>query len=158
MMYSYFLFSKVTLLWLASAVIATCSSSSRHGKPNFVFIITDDQDLHLNSLDYMPNVQKHFGKQGSFYKRHYCTISICCPSRVSLLTGKAAHNTNVTDVSPPYGESARTVLIASLIFNRWLHKIHFARPQRQVSSSMATGCGIVSNSEVQSGCILSRYL
>ncbi|KAE9962271.1 hypothetical protein EG328_000721 [Venturia inaequalis] len=72
-------------------------------RPNIVFILTDDQDLHLNSLDYMPLTQKHLIDQGTFYKRHYCTIAICCPSRVSLWTGKTAHNTNVTDVSPPYG-------------------------------------------------------
>ncbi|KAF2450826.1 Arylsulphatase [Karstenula rhodostoma CBS 690.94] len=97
------LLSRLSLLWLATAAIISCGASNRNGKPNFVFIITDDQDLHLGSLDYMPLVKKHLGKQGTFYKQHYCTISICCPSRVSLLTGKAAHNTNVTDVSPPYG-------------------------------------------------------
>lgn len=72
-------------------------------RPNIVFILTDDQDLHLNSLDYMPFVQKHLLDEGTFYKRHFCTIALCCPSRVSLWTGKAAHNTNVTDVNPPYG-------------------------------------------------------
>jgi len=72
-------------------------------RPNIVFILTDDQDLHLDSLDYLPFVQKHLLQQGTFYKRHFCTIALCCPSRVSLWTGKAAHNTNVTDVSPPYG-------------------------------------------------------
>lgn len=34
---------------------------------------------------------------------HYCTVSICCPSRVNIWTGRAAHNTNVTDLFPPYG-------------------------------------------------------
>ncbi|KAK0750095.1 arylsulfatase-like protein [Schizothecium vesticola] len=72
-------------------------------QPNIVFILTDDQDLHMNSLDYMPLTKKHLIDQGTFYKQHYCTTAICCPSRVSLWTGKQAHNTNVTDVSPPYG-------------------------------------------------------
>ncbi|KAF2683011.1 arylsulfatase-like protein [Lentithecium fluviatile CBS 122367] len=72
-------------------------------RPNIIFILTDDQDLHLDSLNYLPYVQKHLLQQGTFYKRHFCTIALCCPSRVSLWTGKAAHNTNVTDVSPPYG-------------------------------------------------------
>ena len=78
--------------------------SSRPAQPNIVFIITDDQDLHMGSLDYMPFVKKHLLDQGTFYKRHFCTIALCCPSRVSLWTGKAAHNTNVTDVKPPYGK------------------------------------------------------
>ena len=72
-------------------------------KPNFIFILTDDQDLHLDSLSYMPQLKKHITDQGTAFEKHYCTIAICCPSRVSLLTGRAAHNTNVTDVSPPYG-------------------------------------------------------
>lgn len=72
-------------------------------RPNIVFILTDDQDLRLNSLDYVPSIQKHLLSQGTFYTRHYCTVALCCPSRVSLWTGKTAHNTNVTDVTPPYG-------------------------------------------------------
>lgn len=73
-------------------------------QPNIVFIITDDQDLHMNSLAYMPRLQKHLLNEGTFFQRHYCTIALCCPSRVNLWTGKAAHNTNVTDVNPPYGK------------------------------------------------------
>lgn len=57
----------------------------------------------MNSIDYQPVIQREFAAQGTFFSKHYCTIAICCPSRVSLLTGKAAHNTNVTDVSLPYG-------------------------------------------------------
>ncbi|KAL3486221.1 alkaline-phosphatase-like protein [Aspergillus germanicus] len=72
-------------------------------RPNVVFILTDDQDVHLNSLDYMPFVQKHLLEQGTYFNKHYCTTAVCCPSRVTLWTGKAAHNTNITDVNPPYG-------------------------------------------------------
>lgn len=72
-------------------------------KPNIVFILTDDQDLHMNSLDYLPYINKHLVGEGTLFKKHFCTTAICCPARVTLWTGKAAHNTNVTDVSPPYG-------------------------------------------------------
>ncbi|KAJ4416610.1 hypothetical protein N0V85_002211 [Neurospora sp. IMI 360204] len=78
-------------------------TTTKGNKPNIVFILTDDQDLHLQSLDYLPLIQKHLADEGTTYKRHYCTTAICCPARVSLWTGKQAHNTNVTDVSPPYG-------------------------------------------------------
>ncbi|KAL2787552.1 Arylsulphatase [Aspergillus keveii] len=89
----------------ASASQGTCPSPGhpRPKQPNFVFIITDDQDLHLNSLDYMPNVQRLIADEGTVFEKHFCTIAVCCPSRVSLMTGKLAHNTNVTDVTPPYG-------------------------------------------------------
>ncbi|EKD11969.1 arylsulfatase [Drepanopeziza brunnea f. sp. 'multigermtubi' MB_m1] len=72
-------------------------------RPNVVFILTDDQDVHLSSLDYMPFVRKHLLEQGTYFSKHYCTTALCCPSRVTLWTGKAAHNTNITDVDPPYG-------------------------------------------------------
>lgn len=77
------------------------SSSSR---PNIVFVLTDDQDLHMNSLEYIPLIQKRLIEQGTLYKKHFCTTAVCCPSRASLWTGKLAHNTNVTDLNPPYGE------------------------------------------------------
>ncbi|KAL2679158.1 hypothetical protein Neosp_009920 [[Neocosmospora] mangrovei] len=79
-------------------------SSSAKRRPNVVVILTDDQDLHLNSLDYLPLIKKHLTDQGTFFKRHFCTTAICCPSRVSLWTGQAAHNTNITDILPPYGK------------------------------------------------------
>jgi len=72
-------------------------------QPNIVFILTDDQDLHMNSLDYVPLIKKHLIDKGTLYKKHFCTTAICCPARVSILTGKLSHNTNVTDVSPPHG-------------------------------------------------------
>lgn len=76
-------------------------------RPNIVFILTDDQDLNMQSLDYMPLLQKHMIDQGTFYKRHYCTTAVCCPARVTLWTGRVAHNTNVTDVNPPHGTRPR---------------------------------------------------
>jgi len=72
-------------------------------QPNIIFLLTDDQDLHMDSLKYTPLIEKHITAQGTIFKRHYCTTALCCPSRVSLWTGKQAHNTNVTDVNPPYG-------------------------------------------------------
>jgi hypothetical protein len=73
-------------------------------KPNIVFILTDDQDIHMNSLDYVPLIKEHLLDRGTFYRRHFCTIAVCCPSRVNIWTGRAGHNTNVTDLVPPYGD------------------------------------------------------
>lgn len=75
-------------------------------RPNIVFILTDDQDVRMNSLDHVPLIKKRLIDEGTLFKRHYCTTAVCCPSRASLWTGKLAHNTNVTDLNPPYGTSA----------------------------------------------------
>ncbi|POS75657.1 arylsulfatase [Diaporthe helianthi] len=72
-------------------------------KPNIVFVFTDDQDYHHNSLDYMPALQTHLVAEGTSFTNHYATIAICCPSRVSLMRGQAAHNTNNTAVNGPGG-------------------------------------------------------
>ncbi|KAJ5211454.1 uncharacterized protein N7498_003100 [Penicillium cinerascens] len=72
-------------------------------KPNILFVITDDQDLELDSVAYTPLIQKHLRDKGTFFCNHFVTTALCCPSRVSLWTGRQAHNTNVTDVRPPYG-------------------------------------------------------
>jgi Sulfatase len=94
------------LLFVLALVVQNGYGATLHGRsnpPNIVFILTDDQDLHLNSLSYMQSVQKNLAQEGTTFNRHFATVSLCCPSRVSLLTGKAAHNTNVTDIMPPYG-------------------------------------------------------
>jgi hypothetical protein len=72
--------------------------------PNILFVITDDQDLELDSISYTPLIEKHLRHKGTFFRNHFVTTALCCPSRVSLWTGRQAHNTNVTDVNPPYGE------------------------------------------------------
>ncbi len=60
-----------------------CGSGAK--RPNIVLIITDDQDLHMQSLNYMPYVRKHITEKGTSFRRHFCTTALCCPSRVTLL-------------------------------------------------------------------------
>lgn len=111
---------------LFSTAIATLLLASKPAaatkRPNIVLVLTDDQDVHMNSIEHMPLVQKYLQYEGTTYDRHYCTITLCCPARVSLLTGKAAHNTNVTDIFPPFGKtrplSQTTCIILTL--SRWL--------------------------------------
>lgn len=99
-------FSSAFALGFATVSAATQAPIGQKNdrRPNIVLVLTDDQDLHMQSIDYMPLLKKHIIDQGTFFKRHYCTTAICCPSRVTLWTGKNAHNTNVTDVVPPYGQ------------------------------------------------------
>ncbi|KAK6062465.1 arylsulfatase precursor [Seiridium cupressi] len=79
-------------------------------QPNIILIFTDDQDLHLGSLDYMPILQKELAEKGTQFNNHYCTVAQCCPSRASLLRGQAAHNTNITDVQRPGGNYQKWLL------------------------------------------------
>lgn len=56
----------------------------------------------MNSMNAMPNVQKLLAEQGTTYNKHYCANALCCPSRVSLLTGKAVQY--VDSHNPPNKE------------------------------------------------------
>ncbi|KAI0467011.1 alkaline-phosphatase-like protein [Xylaria cf. heliscus] len=85
-----------------SGILPTCFGLFGQ-RPNIVFIITDDQDLHLGSLDYQPVVRKLLAEKGTTFSQHYVTVAKCCPSRASLLRGQAGHNTNITEVSAPGG-------------------------------------------------------
>ena len=88
---------------IADGLQQTLGAHPKHKQPNFIFVITDDQDLELDSVNYTPLIQTHLQSKGTFFRNHFVTTALCCPSRVSLWTGQQAHNTNVTDVSPPYG-------------------------------------------------------
>ena len=82
------------------------SINNHASRPNILFILTDDQDLQMDSMNYMQGVKTHLTDQGTYFNHHFATVSVCCPSRVNMWTGKAAHNTNVTDLVPPYGKLA----------------------------------------------------
>ena len=65
------------------------------------FIMSDDQDYRLGSLDYMKTVQSEIVHKGLQADNHYVTTAQCCPSRAALLRGQATHNTNITHVYSP---------------------------------------------------------
>ncbi|KAH7027718.1 alkaline-phosphatase-like protein [Microdochium trichocladiopsis] len=79
------------------------ATGKRKKRKNIVVILTDDQDLTMDSPEYMPLLKEHIIEKGITFRNHFTSTAICCPSRVSLWTGKLPHNTNVTDVSPPHG-------------------------------------------------------
>jgi len=82
-------------------------------QPNFVVIQTDDQTLEQLYATYnvpgggavpvMPNTLASIAAKGISFNRYYVSYPLCCPSRVSLLTGRYAHNHNVRGNVPPNG-------------------------------------------------------
>lgn len=90
------LFLTTVLFYLLA--LQTCAT-----QPNIIFIISDDQDLRLNSPNYMPNLQESIISQGVNFHNHYGTVALCCPARATLFRGQAAHNTNITHVGGPGG-------------------------------------------------------
>jgi N-acetylglucosamine-6-sulfatase len=64
-------------------------------RPNLVFVLTDDQDLVLGSLDFMPKTRALIADQGVTFSNHFVPLSLCCPSRSTILTGLHVHNHRV---------------------------------------------------------------
>ena len=99
---------------------SAASSKTQHAallpagqKPNFVVIQTDDQTIDQLYATYtppgggpipvMPNTLASIAEKGTTFNRYYVSYPLCCPSRVSLLTGRYAHNHNVRGNVPPNG-------------------------------------------------------
>lgn len=89
-------FSLALLSCGLAALLAWALAESRSPtRPNILFILTDDQDVHMDSLSYMPFLQRHLVAEGLSFRKHFCTVALCCPARGVLWSGQSAHNTNV---------------------------------------------------------------
>ena len=89
-------------LLASTLLLAAFGSATEQSKRlNIVLILSDDQDRRLGSLEHMPVLQRELVAKGTEFINHYATVSLCCPSRASLLRGQQAHNTNITHVAGP---------------------------------------------------------
>ncbi len=106
------LLSALVFAGLQSAPSAGAASSSATQKPSFVVIQIDDAtldqlyaSLNVGGIDVqaMPYTLSLLANRGITFNRYYVPYPLCCPSRVSLLTGRYAHNHNVRGNVPPNG-------------------------------------------------------
>jgi N-acetylglucosamine-6-sulfatase len=87
----------LVLIGLASLASAPVAAA----QPNIVLIVTDDQ--RWDTLRYMPIVQSELVGRGVKFTNGFVTNPLCCPSRVSILTGAYSHTTRVYKNGPPLG-------------------------------------------------------
>lgn len=96
------------LILLGLAVVQADSAPHRGfraagSRPNVVFILTDDQDLLLRSLDFMPRTRELIARQGMTFGQDFVPLSLCCPSRSTILTGLYPHNHRIYNNRLPDG-------------------------------------------------------
>ncbi len=96
------------LLLLAGPRSSTAAEAGQ--PPSFVVIQTDDQTLDelyatfgQPKLQAMPNTLNMIAKRGMTFNNYYVSYPLCCPSRVSLMTGRYAHNNGVKGNIQPNG-------------------------------------------------------
>ena len=79
------------------------ASSARmaDSRPNIIVILTDDQPFH--TVDYMPAVKTQLMAGGVVFENGFVTTPLCCPSRVSILSGQYVHNHEVYTDRMPLG-------------------------------------------------------
>jgi len=103
------------LVWLSRAVGVGCllgafcggarpaaadpAEPTAPGRPNVVFILTDDQRWDALSCAGNPHLKTphidRLAREGVYFKNAFCTTSLCSPSRASILSGLYAHRHGV---------------------------------------------------------------
>jgi arylsulfatase A-like enzyme len=113
------------LALLTSACSFGVSHASRHSPgphPNIVFLLTDDLDAH--EVAYMPNLRRLLTDEGVTFSRFYVSVSLCCPSRSSILRGQYSHNTGILTNGSGNGgfETAYRLRLEQSTIGTWLQK------------------------------------
>src|SRR4029450_9982579 len=100
--------SLIPLLLLAVFLGTLSVLAQTENRPNIISILLDDTPLNQIAEqidpssptylpDFMPNLQGLIISRGLAFKNFYVTLSLCCPSRASMLRGQYPHNTGIVD-------------------------------------------------------------
>ncbi|MEC5128711.1 sulfatase-like hydrolase/transferase [Verrucomicrobiales bacterium BCK34] len=108
------------LLLLTACCAISTTMAAEKPRPNFVFILTDDQSYGMmgcdgNELTRTPNIDALAG-DSVFFDRAYITSAICTPSRISILLSQfeRKHGVNFnsgTSVAPEAWEKSYPVVM-----------------------------------------------
>lgn len=96
--------SLAVTLALASLLLAPLPASHAAerpaaGRPNLLFLITDQQTAGALSCEGNPYVKTpnldRLAARGMRFEKSYCTYPLCCPSRGSLFTSRMPHELGI---------------------------------------------------------------
>src|SRR5712671_3610355 len=94
-------FALLCLVGCRSSGPPTSRRANQARRPNFVFILTDDQRFDSlgcagNRLIQTPNIDR-LAANGVWFRNHFVTTSICCVSRASIFTGQYQRRHGIGD-------------------------------------------------------------
>lgn len=93
----------LTLLatWIVGGVVASGPAVAAERPPNVLVILTDDQRADALGVAGHPHLKTphidRLAHEGVYFRRAFCTTSLCSPSRASILSGLYAHRHQVQD-------------------------------------------------------------
>jgi N-acetylglucosamine-6-sulfatase len=95
------LLAGIACLAVLALLVRGEKSHAASSKPNIIMFTTDDQTLR--DMIAMPKTQALIGNAGASFPHAYVSMSLCCPSRITVQTGEYAHNHHVMGNTPPQG-------------------------------------------------------
>ncbi len=89
-------------------------SASTKSRPNFVFLISDDQSYsgmgcNGNPAVHTPNIDR-LAREGLRFERCFAASPSCSPSRSAILTGESPHETGTSRFRSPMPAAQKTIL------------------------------------------------
>ena len=88
----------VLVVVLLAAAGGACSPlGDGSSRPNIILFITDDQTAGTVSHETMPHTWRWLWQGGRAYPSFSISDPLCCPSRMTIMTGRYPHNTGVID-------------------------------------------------------------
>ncbi|WP_169516965.1 sulfatase family protein [Azohydromonas australica] len=91
---------------LALAATASLAMPAKSAPPggehrNILFITVDDMDVGV--YQHMSKLRRLVTQPGIEFANHFISLTLCCPSRATMLRGQFAHNTGIRDNVAPDG-------------------------------------------------------
>lgn len=98
----------------AAASLPDIGAAGKKSRPNFVFMISDDQSFpgagcDGNTAVHTPNID-HLAREGLLFERAFAPSPSCSPSRSAILTGESPHETGTSRFRSPMPPMQKTVL------------------------------------------------